>query len=59
MAAGLQLAGLSLHGHKDPAGFVAAFGGSHRYVLDYQTPRSIVQAFDAGHSPAGSGFLAA
>ena len=35
MATGLQLAGLSLQGHKDPAGFVAAFGGSHRYVLDY------------------------
>jgi len=34
-AAGLQLAGLSLRGHADPAGFVAAFGGSHRFVLDY------------------------
>jgi ATP/maltotriose-dependent transcriptional regulator MalT len=34
-AAGLQLAGLSLRGQADPAGFVAAFGGSHRYVLDY------------------------
>jgi len=34
-AAGLQLAGLSLRGHADPAGFVAAFSGSHRYVLDY------------------------
>jgi LuxR family maltose regulon positive regulatory protein len=34
-AAGLQLAGLSLQGHPDPAGFVAAFSGSHRYVLDY------------------------
>jgi LuxR family transcriptional regulator, maltose regulon positive regulatory protein len=33
--AGLQLAGLSLQGHPDPAGFVAAFSGSHRYVLDY------------------------
>jgi LuxR family transcriptional regulator, maltose regulon positive regulatory protein len=35
--AGLQLAGLSLHGHADPAGFVASFSGSHRYVLDYLT----------------------
>jgi ATP/maltotriose-dependent transcriptional regulator MalT len=35
--AGLQLAGLSLQGHPDPAGFVAAFSGSHRYVLDYLT----------------------
>ncbi len=34
-AAGLQLAGLSLRGRSDVAGFVAAFTGSHRYVLDY------------------------
>jgi len=33
--AGLQLAALSLGGQADPAGFVAAFSGSHRYVLDY------------------------
>src|SRR5262249_20024614 len=33
--AGLQLAGLSLRGQADPAGFVAAFSGSHRFVLDY------------------------
>ena len=36
-AAGLQLAGLSLRGQADAAGFVAAFSGSHRYVLDYLT----------------------
>ncbi len=36
-AAGLQLAALSLRGHADPAGFVATFTGSHRYVLDYLT----------------------
>ncbi|HEX2819361.1 MAG TPA: LuxR C-terminal-related transcriptional regulator [Streptosporangiaceae bacterium] len=34
-ASGLQLAGLSLRGRADAAGFVAAFTGSHRYVLDY------------------------
>jgi LuxR family maltose regulon positive regulatory protein len=34
-AAGLQLAGLSLRGHSDVNGFVAAFTGSHRYILDY------------------------
>ena len=34
-AAGLQLAGLSLRGQDDVAAFVAAFTGSHRYVLDY------------------------
>jgi len=36
-AAGLQLAGLSLRGQPDITGFVAAFTGSHRYVLDYLT----------------------
>src|SRR5499425_2732957 len=33
-AAGLQLAGLSLRGQVDPAGFAAAFGGSHRFLLE-------------------------
>ena len=36
-AAGLQLAGLSLRGQHDIAGFVAAFTGSHRFILDYLT----------------------
>ena len=36
-AAGLGLAALSLRGQVDVAGFVAAFTGSHRYVLDYLT----------------------
>jgi len=34
-AAGLQLAALSLRGQDDTAAFVAAFTGSHRYILDY------------------------
>ncbi len=34
-AAGLQLAALSLRGRADVAGFVAAFTGSNRYVLDF------------------------
>ena len=34
-AAGLQLAALSLRGRSDVAGFVDAFTGSHRYILDY------------------------
>ena len=34
-AAGLQLAALSLRGQQDVTGFVAAFTGSHRYVLDF------------------------
>jgi LuxR family maltose regulon positive regulatory protein len=33
--AGLQLAALSMQGHQDPAGFIASFTGSHRFVLDY------------------------
>jgi LuxR family transcriptional regulator, maltose regulon positive regulatory protein len=33
--AGLQLAGLSLRGQPDVAGFVESFSGSHRYVLDF------------------------
>ena len=36
-AAGVQLAALSLRGNTDPAGFVATFSGSHRYVMDYLT----------------------
>ncbi|MDF2739551.1 MAG: ATP-dependent transcriptional regulator [Actinomycetia bacterium] len=36
-AAGLQLAALSLRGHRDPDGFLHEFSGSHRYVLDYLT----------------------
>ncbi len=34
-AAGLHLAALSLREHADVAGFVTAFTGSNRYVLDY------------------------
>jgi LuxR family maltose regulon positive regulatory protein len=33
--AGLQLAALSLRHQPDPSAFVAAFAGSHRFVLDY------------------------
>jgi LuxR family transcriptional regulator, maltose regulon positive regulatory protein len=33
--AGLQLAALSIQGHQNVAGFVHAFTGSHRFVLDY------------------------
>ena len=34
-AAGLQMAGLSMHGQQDIHGFIRAFGGSDRYILDY------------------------
>ena len=32
---GLQLAALSLKGHADRPGFIAAFAGSHHFVLEY------------------------
>jgi LuxR family transcriptional regulator, maltose regulon positive regulatory protein len=35
--AGLQLAALAMRGHKDIPGFITAFTGSHRYILDYLT----------------------
>lgn len=41
--AGLQLAALSMQGADDPAGFVAAFTGSHRFVLDYLTEEVLSQ----------------
>ncbi len=33
--AGLQLAALSMRAQEDRAAFIASFGGSHRFVLDY------------------------
>ena len=33
--AGLQLAALSMRGHKDAASFIQSFSGSHHFVLDY------------------------
>jgi LuxR family maltose regulon positive regulatory protein len=44
--AGLQLAALSLQGRTDPAGFVATFSGSNRYVLDYLTEEVLTQQPD-------------
>jgi LuxR family maltose regulon positive regulatory protein len=32
---GLQLAAISMQGHKDSANLIESFTGSHRYVLDY------------------------
>ncbi len=48
---GLQMAALSMQGREDIAGFIEAFTGSHRFILDYlmeevleqQSPR--IQAF--------------
>ena len=33
--AGLQLAALSMQGSEDVSGFIAAFTGSHRFIVDY------------------------
>jgi LuxR family maltose regulon positive regulatory protein len=33
--AGLQLAALSMQGHKDVSGFIQEFTGDHRYIVDY------------------------
>jgi len=33
--AGLQMAALSMQGHKDIPGFIRAFSGTHRFILDY------------------------
>jgi LuxR family maltose regulon positive regulatory protein len=33
--AGLQMAALSMQGRADPAGFIRAFTGSHRFIIDY------------------------
>jgi LuxR family transcriptional regulator, maltose regulon positive regulatory protein len=33
--AGLQLAAISMQGHKDAASFIKSFTGSHHFVLDY------------------------
>ena len=44
--AGLQLAALSMQGRKDTAGFVQAFTGSHRFVLDYLVEEVLQQQPD-------------
>src|SRR5438874_6702755 len=33
--AGLQLAALAMQGHQDVPGFIRAFAGDHRYIVDY------------------------
>lgn len=39
--AGLQLAGVSLQGRENPADFVRALSGSHRFILDYLTEEAL------------------
>ncbi len=50
--AGLQMAAISLRGREDPAAFVAAFAGSHRFVFDY-----LVEQVLNRQSPEVSEFL--
>ncbi len=45
--AGLHLAMLSLKGHHEPAQFIRAFGGSHRYILDYLSEEVLGQQPEA------------
>jgi LuxR family maltose regulon positive regulatory protein len=44
--AGLQLAALSMQGHKDAADFIRSFTGSHHFVLDYLV-EEVLQQQDA------------
>jgi LuxR family maltose regulon positive regulatory protein len=44
--AGVQLAALSLQGRQDPAGFIATFAGSNRYVFDYLTEEVLARQPD-------------
>jgi LuxR family maltose regulon positive regulatory protein len=41
--AGLQMAALSMQGRDDIAGFLRAFAGSHRYILDYLSEEVLCQ----------------
>jgi LuxR family maltose regulon positive regulatory protein len=44
---GLQLAALSMQGQHDVASFIAAFTGSHRFVLDYLSDEVVRQQSEA------------
>jgi LuxR family maltose regulon positive regulatory protein len=41
--AGLQLAAISIRGHKDITGFIESFTGSHYFVLDYLVEEVLLQ----------------
>jgi LuxR family maltose regulon positive regulatory protein len=45
--AGLQLAALSMRGRKDVSGFIEAFTGSNRYILDYLVEEVLAKQPDA------------
>jgi len=44
--AGLQLAAISMQGHKDTAEFIQTFTGSHRFVMDYLLEEVLQQQSD-------------
>lgn len=48
--AGLQFAALSLQGRTDVAAFLSAFGGSHRFVLDYLSDEVLSRQSEAVQS---------
>jgi len=50
--AGLQMAALSMRGREDVSGFIRAFTGSHRFILDYLVEEVLEQ-----QSPAIQEFL--
>jgi len=50
--AGLQLAALSMQGRDDPSGFIQAFTGSSRFILDY-----LIEEVFARQSPDVKDFL--
>ncbi|MAS33724.1 MAG: helix-turn-helix transcriptional regulator [Anaerolineaceae bacterium] len=50
--AGLQLAALSMQGREDVHGFIQAFAGDHRYIVDY-----LVEEVLQRQPPAVRGFL--
>jgi LuxR family maltose regulon positive regulatory protein len=50
--AGLQMAALSMHDHKDVPAFIKGFSGTNRYILDY-----LLEEVLAGQSPEIQHFL--
>jgi LuxR family maltose regulon positive regulatory protein len=48
--AGLQLAALSMQGHQDVAGFIQAFAGEHRFIVDYLVEEVLQRQPDAVRS---------
>lgn len=48
--AGLQLAALSMQGRSDASGFIQAFTGSHRFVLDYLVEEVLQRQSEDIHS---------